>query len=82
VTEDALRFRDRLLASLGLLLVSEPEDVDELATSFADLDRDQRPAVLANLAVLSLMKPLPQMPDPTAARARIAGLVRRLEEVA
>lgn len=36
-------------------------------------------AVRTNLSVLSLLEPVPVMPDPTRHRAYIAGLLRRLE---
>jgi len=68
-----------LLVALGLLLVAQPEDLDELAASFAALEPDQRRAVLSSLALLSLLKPLPQMPDPTTARDKVNLVVQRLE---
>jgi hypothetical protein len=71
-----------LLVALGLLLVSQPADLDELAAIYTTLDDQQRSAVLGNLAVLSLMKPIPEMPDPSTARAIVAQLVRRLEALA
>jgi len=71
-----------LLVALGLLLVSQPDDLEELAAIYTTLDGEQRSAVLGNLAVLSLMKPVPEMPDPTKARAIVAQLVRRLEALA
>jgi hypothetical protein len=71
-----------LLVALGLLLVSQPADLDELAAIYTTLDDQQRSAMLGNLAVLSLMKPIPEMPDPTTARAIVAQLVRRLEALA
>lgn len=71
-----------LLVALGLLLVSQPSDLDELLEGYLGLDRERRRAVLSSLGLLSLMKPMPQMPDPVAARARVAELLRRLEAVA
>jgi hypothetical protein len=70
-----------LLVALGLLLVSQPADLDEAAEIFSRLDRDQRRAALSNLGILSLMKPLPWMPDPTRARGDVASLIRRLEAI-
>ena len=68
-----------LLVALGLLLVSQPDDLDELAASFAALQPDQQRAVLSSLGLLSLLKPLPQMPDPTMARDKVDTVLRRLE---
>jgi hypothetical protein len=70
-----------LLVAVGLLGVSAPADLEELAEIYARLGREQRKAVLSSLSTVSLMKPLPQMPDPAASRARVAQLVRRLEAV-
>ena len=80
-------FRDRLLASLRAMqpvldVPGVPDDLEELAAIYTTLDGEQRSAVLGNLAVLSLMKPVPEMPDPTKARAIVAQLVRRLEALA
>jgi hypothetical protein len=68
-----------LLVALGLLLVAQPADLDELAASFAELEPDQQRGILSSLALLSLLKPLPQMPDPTTARDKVDLVARRLE---
>ena len=68
-----------LLVALGLLLVSRSEDIDELASEVESLRDDQRRTVMANLALLSLLRPLSGMPDPTEAREILASLMRRLE---
>ncbi|HXT19899.1 MAG TPA: hypothetical protein VN811_10185 [Thermoanaerobaculia bacterium] len=68
-----------LLVALGLLLVARPEDIDELTASFAALSSDEQRGVLSSLGLLSLLKPLPEMPDPTAARDQVDSLLRRLE---
>jgi hypothetical protein len=68
-----------LLVAVGLLLVAGAADVEELVEIYSGLAPGQRQAVLSSLGTVSLMKPLPQMPDPAAARARVAELVRRLE---
>ncbi|MGZ5440572.1 MAG: hypothetical protein ACXW5U_03160 [Thermoanaerobaculia bacterium] len=68
-----------LLVALGLLLVSRTGDIDELATEIGRLRDDQRRTVMANLALLSLLRPIPGMPDPTDAREVVASLIRRLE---
>jgi hypothetical protein len=69
--------RDLLVAS-GLLLVSRQADLDELVEQHRSLDREQQQAVLTNLAVLSLMKPLAAMPEPARSRELVAGLLERL----
>jgi hypothetical protein len=68
-----------LLVALGLLLISADEDLDELASEAGRLRHDQRRTMMANLALLSLLRPLPDMPDPTEAREVLASLIRRLE---
>ena len=68
-----------LLVALGLLLVAKPSDLEELEVSFAALEPHDQNTILSSLALLSLLKPLPQMPDPTTSRERVAGLLQRLE---
>ena len=68
-----------LLVALGLLLVSGKEAIDELASEIGLLRDDQRRTVMANLALLSFLRPLPGMPDPTESRELLASLIRRLE---
>ena len=71
-----------LLVALGLLQVSGQEDLEDFVEIFAGLTSEQRGAVVSNLTVLSLMKPVPEMPDPAAGREEVARLIQRLEAVA
>jgi hypothetical protein len=71
-----------LLVALGLLLVSGDADLREIGEVFSGLASEQRATVLGGLTVLSLMKPIPEMPDPSAAREQVARLIRRLEGAA
>ena len=64
---------------LALLLVSGEPDIEELESEYRRLPNDIRHAVLSNLTMLSLLEPIGGMPDPTAERARVATLLRRLE---
>jgi len=41
-----------------------------------------RATLLANLAVLSLMRPLPAMPDPVRGRDLVEALLARLRDIA
>lgn len=68
-----------LLVALGLLLVAQPSDLDEIETSFSALQPDEKEAVLSSLGVISLLKPLPQMPDPTTSRETVGRLLERLQ---
>lgn len=68
-----------LLVALGLLLVAQPSDLDEIESSFSALQPDEKDAVLSSLGVISLLKPLPQMPDPTTSRETVGRLVERLQ---
>jgi hypothetical protein len=70
-----------LLVALGLLLVGSEEQLGELAQTYRELSAESRQAVCSNLALLSLIEPVPGMPDPSAHRARAVGLLRRLEKV-
>lgn len=67
-----------LLVALGLVLVAEAQDLDELVTTFGTLSRELQHAVRSNLATLSLLEPIGGMPDPTKERGRIATLLARL----
>lgn len=71
-----------LLVALGLLQVSNQDELEDFVAIFAGLTSEQRGAVLSNLTVLSLMKPIPEMPDPAAGREEVAKLIERLEGVA
>ncbi|MCC6523029.1 MAG: hypothetical protein IT373_10245 [Polyangiaceae bacterium] len=68
-----------LLVVLGLLLVAGPTDLERLERRYRELRLDLRHAARTNLAVLSLLPPIPEMPDPEAHRARVVALLRRLE---
>ena len=69
-----------LLVALGLLLLSRDDDLEEAAVLFRTLPPELRYAVRSNLTVLSLMEPVPGMPDPRPHRRLVAALLRRLEE--
>jgi len=71
-----------LLVALGLLMHCEESDVVEVADLFRQLPGNARAALLANLAVLSLMRPLPAMPDPVRGRGLVEALLARLREIA
>lgn len=68
-----------LLVVMGLLLVSQPVDIDELELVYRSLSPEQRYAMRSNLSVLSLLEARAEMPDPVPHRARLAGLLGRLE---
>jgi hypothetical protein len=70
-----------LLVALGLLQVSTEDDWSEFVRLAGDLSAEQRHGMVSNLTVLSLMKPMAEMPDPTVMRQEIARLITRLEEV-
>jgi hypothetical protein len=69
-----------LLVVMGLLLVSQPADIDELEHIYRALSPEQRYAVRSNLSVLSLLEARAEMPDPVPHRARLAELMTRLEK--
>ena len=71
-----------LLVALGLLMVSDDADLQEAVEIFSDLTSEQRATVVGGLTVLSLMKPIPEMPDPSAAREHVVRFIERLEAVA
>jgi hypothetical protein len=68
-----------LLVVLGLALVSQPSDFDELDVGYRGLAPDLRYIVRSNLTLLSLLEPRKAMPDPTAHRNLVAELLARLE---
>jgi hypothetical protein len=68
-----------LLVALALLLVSDASDLAELDAMYRELAPEHRFAIRSSLSVISLMERRLQMPDPTAHRALIAGLMARLE---
>lgn len=57
------------------------EDPERLEVNFIGLDPVLRESS-ESYPVLSLMKPLPEMPDPSAAREHVVRLIERLEAVA
>jgi len=67
-----------LLVALGLLMTGNESDVAEFEELFERLPNDARTMVIANLSVLSLMQPLPDMPDPRRGRALVEALIDRL----
>jgi hypothetical protein len=71
-----------LLVALGLLMHCGESDLEEIATLFRQLPAETRTTLLANLAVLSLMRPLPEMPDPVRGRDAVVALLQRLREIA
>lgn len=71
-----------LLVALGLVLVAEPEDVEELISACGALPDDIQQAIRSNLTMLSLLERVEGMPDPTTERARVASLLARLERAA
>jgi hypothetical protein len=70
-----------LLVVLGMLLVASDDDVREVVSLYATLDRDHRHLVRSNLSLLSLLGALPGMPDPVPHRALVASLLVELERV-
>jgi hypothetical protein len=68
-----------LLVALGLLILASEPDLAELHRQHSMLSPELRYTVRSNLASLSLLAPLPAMPDPRPHRARIAALLGRLE---
>jgi len=68
-----------LLVAAGLLGLAGAGDVDETVRVYAGLSDDLRYAIRTNLTILSLLAPLPQMPDPHAARLHVRDLLLRLE---
>lgn len=70
-----------LLVVMGLLLVTQPPDIDELELIYRVLPPDQRYTMRSNLSVLSLLEARAEMPDPVPHRERLAELMARLEKV-
>lgn len=67
-----------LLVALGLLMTCGESDLAEFEELFRKLPADSRTMLLANLAVLSLMQPLPDMPDPHRGRKLVEAVIARL----
>lgn len=68
-----------LLVVLGLLLGAASEDLDEMEKDYRTFRPELRHAVRSNLAILSLLKPHEDMPDPERHRELVVALLRRLE---
>jgi len=68
-----------LLVALGLLMQSGESDLREIEELFRDLSDDAKAMLLGNLAVLSLMRPLPDMPNPDGGRESVHALLTRLQ---
>jgi hypothetical protein len=68
-----------LLVALALLMIADSGDLDELTRQYRGLSAELRYTVRANLALLSLLRPVAGMPDPRPERARIAVLLQRLD---
>jgi len=68
-----------LLVVLGLMLVADASDLDELAEEYRKLSSELRHSVRTNLTLLSLIGPIEGMPDPAANRDKVIELLRRLE---
>lgn len=70
-----------LLVALGLLIHCGESDLTELLELYRQLPIDMQTMLLGNLAVLSLMRPLPGMPDPTRGREHVEALLTRLRGI-
>jgi hypothetical protein len=71
--------RDMLVA-LALLVAASPRELDEARRTCASLDPPDRHQVRANLALLALLPPMPEMPDPGPHRAVVSRFLAALEE--
>ena len=69
-----------LLVAMGLLMQCNEFDFREVGTLFEALSPDARNMLLANLMLLSLMHPVPHMPDPSRGRDEVRSLIARLEK--
>lgn len=70
-----------LLVALGLLLVAQEQDLEELEEQYRSLGPELRHTLRSNLATLSLLQPLPSMPDPRPHRNLVAALLDRLDRL-
>jgi hypothetical protein len=68
-----------LLVALGLLMLSKPEDLDEVVVTYQALPPELKHAARSNLAILSMMRRHARMIDPEPERARVAALLSRLD---
>ncbi len=71
-----------LLVVAGLLSVSTPPDLAELAMLARRISAESLHAIRSSLTVLSLMESRPGMPDPVPFRPQIARLLAEIEEPA
>jgi hypothetical protein len=69
-----------LLVALALLLGAGDQDLATARDLYGGLSPEDRYQVRGNLALLSLLAPLPDMPDPRPHRALVAGFLRALEQ--
>lgn len=69
-----------LLVALGLLMHCSQSDLIEVTQLFRQSSDDARATLLGNLAILSLMRPLPDMPDPVRGRELVESLVAKLQQ--
>jgi hypothetical protein len=69
-----------LLVALALLLAAVADDRAEARRLIRALPDDLRFHVRSNLTLLSLLQPLPQMPDPRPSRDEVTALLRAIEE--
>jgi hypothetical protein len=67
-----------LLVALGLLMQCGESDLIEIEELFRAVSDDAKSMLLGNLAVLSLMRPVPDMPDPARGRESVDALLARL----
>jgi hypothetical protein len=68
-----------LLVVAGLLQLMGADDLVEMETRYPSLPAELRHQIHANLTILSLMTPHPNMPDPGSTRTIVADLLRRME---
>jgi hypothetical protein len=69
-----------LLVALGLLLLARDRDIEETLALCRTLPAELGHSVCSNLTLLSLMDPVPGMPDPRPHRRLIVDLLRTIEE--
>jgi hypothetical protein len=68
-----------LLVAVGLLMQCGESDLAEISGHYLELLGDMKSTLLGNLAILSLMRPLPEMPDPIRGRQQVEALLTRLK---
>jgi hypothetical protein len=70
-----------LLVVAGLLQLSSDDDIEELVDQASALSDEERHNVKSNLTLLSLLPGIPGMPNPVESRAKVARVLRRLDQV-